>query len=562
MERLIDPNNPLDFLKELMTLRSEVEWVEFKEAKTTFDFEDLGKYFSAISNEANLNGKTAGWLVFGVTNTPPRKIIGSNYCLIPPGLDDLKSKISLQTNHQMTFSNIYELDTIEGRVILFEIPPATRGIPTEWKGYVYGRIQDSRYPLALHEIDKIRSQGAIQDWSAKICETANINDLNLDAISFARQKFKEKNPDLFDEVERWSNIEFLNRAGLCIKGKITYASLILLGKEESQHYLSPATVQITWVLKDASGFEIDYAHFGLPIILAVDKIFAKIRNLTYRYTSDETLFPLEISRYDTWVIRETLHNCIAHQDYPQGAKITIVEGQDYLLFTNRGEFIPGSIETVLTHDAPPDKYRNPFLAKAMVNLKMIDTIGSGIRRMFLHQRERNFPLPDFDLNEFSKVKVKIIGRVIDSKYTRMLIRNKDLAFPDVIALDKVQKGKPITDIEFRSLKSMGLIEGRRPHLYISENVAKDTDSRADYIRKRSFDKGFFKKMVLEYLITFGEADRKEIDKLLFNKVSDALSEDQKRLFIKNLLQHMRKEGTITTSGKTFGARWVLSKRSK
>ena len=79
------------------------------------------------------------------------------------------------------------------------------------------------------------------------------------------------------------------------------------------------------MLKDEHGVEKDYQHFGPPFILAVDQVFAKVRNLTYRYLPDASLFPTEVTQYDPWVIRETLHNCIAHQDYPQGGKINVVE---------------------------------------------------------------------------------------------------------------------------------------------------------------------------------------------------------------------------------------------
>lgn len=41
------------------------EVVEFKKAENNFDFDDLGKYFSALSNEANLRGLPFAWLVFG-----------------------------------------------------------------------------------------------------------------------------------------------------------------------------------------------------------------------------------------------------------------------------------------------------------------------------------------------------------------------------------------------------------------------------------------------------------------------------------------------------------------
>jgi len=199
----------------------------------------------------------------------------------------------------------------------------------------------------------------------------------------------------------------------------------------------------------------------------------------------------------------------------------------------------------------------------MVNLNMIDTIGSGIKRMFRIQRERNFPMPDYNLSQSGKVSVRIIGKIIDPKYTRMLIRRKDLDLLDVIALDKVQKGYPLSDVEFHSLKSKKLIEGRRPRLYVSERVAAETDTRAEYIRKRSFDKQHFKDMVIEYLKKFHEADRVSIEDLLLNKVSDALTEEQKHMFVKTLLQDMRKEGTIKTTGsRTFGAKWILCHPSK
>ena len=189
---------------------------------------------------------------------------------------------------------------------------------------------------------------------------------------------------------------------------------------------------------------------------------------------------------------------------------------------------------------------------------MIDTIGSGIKRMFRIQRDRNFPMPDYDLDEEGVVRVTIPGRVIDERYTRMLIERKDLTLMDVITLDKVQKGRPVTREERDALREKKLIEGRSPNLYVSASVAAETDTRADYIRKRSFDRAYFKDMVVAYLQTYHEARWPEIEGLLLDKVSDALNEKQKREFIKSLLKEMRKEGTIVTVGKTRGAKWVLA----
>ena len=77
-------------LDELIALSVETEWVEFKEAKDSFDLDKLGQYFSALSNEANLKGQPFGWLVFGVTNKPPRQIVGTRYKQDRPSLNALK----------------------------------------------------------------------------------------------------------------------------------------------------------------------------------------------------------------------------------------------------------------------------------------------------------------------------------------------------------------------------------------------------------------------------------------------------------------------------------------
>lgn len=274
---------------------------------------------------------------------------------------------------------------------------------------------------------------------------------------------------------------------------------------------------------------------------------------------DDTLFPTEISMYDPWVIREILHNCIAHQDYSLASRINVVEEPETLLFTNMGTFIPGSLENVLLGDAPPEHYRNPFLAKVMVNLNMIDTIGSGIRRMFKTQKDRFFPMPDYDLSEHNLVKVRLYGKILNEDYTRLLMNKSNLDLMDVFALDKVQKGKPIFENEFKRLKNLKLIEGRRPNLFVSAKVAAVTGAKADYIKQRAFDKDHYERMVISYLEEFGEARRKEFDDLLLEKFSDVLNHEQKINRVRNLLQGMKKKGIVDRIGSRKKGKWVLIK---
>ncbi len=555
------PNDLLAKLNDLMALPAETEWLEFKAARSNIDFDELGRYFSALSNEANLKGQSSGWLVFGVSDALPRRIVGSNFRPHRPGLDSLKNEIARETNHQITFMEIHELETPGGRVVLFQIPPAPRCIPTEWRGQAYGRIGESLGNLSLQEIEQIRRQVLCEDWSAQICEEARVEDLDSTAIEFARQEYKKKHPALAGEVDQWDSLTFLNKAKICISGKVKKAALVLLGKSEAEHLLSPAIARITWVLKEADGIERDYHHFGPPLILAVDEVFARIRNLKYRYLPDASLFPMEITQYDPWVIREILHNCIAHQDYSKAGRINVVEEPEALIFSNLGDFIPGSVEEVIRRDAPPELYRNRCLADAMVNFNMIDTIGSGIKRMFIKQKQRYFPLPDYDLGEQGRVKVRIIGKVIDEKYTRMIMRMPGLTLFDVIALDKVQKRKSLAEDEYKALKAKRLIEGRRPRIFVSAEVAMATETQEDYIRKRAFDKAHYKQMVISFLEKFGEAKRCQLDNLLLEKISDALTDQQKANWVRNLLQEMRREGLIQRLGAEagLGAKWVLSK---
>ena len=307
----MDTKTLKNILDELRTLPKETECVEFKQASTGFETDKLGEYFSALSNEANLKNRECGWLVFGITDRN-RKIVGTHYRLNRVKLDRLKSEVANQTTNRITFIEIYELHPPEGRVIMFQIPPATRGIPTAWKGHYYGREGESINALSLQEIEQVRIQVKRDDWSTQICPEATIDDLDPKAISRAREEYKRKNPQKAEEVDEWNYATFLNKAKLTINGKITNTAIILLGKEESEHFISPSVAKLTWILKDSNNIEKDYEHFGPPFILNAERVFTKIRNLKYRYLPDETLFPTEINQYDPWVIREALHNCIAH----------------------------------------------------------------------------------------------------------------------------------------------------------------------------------------------------------------------------------------------------------
>ena len=316
----------MQVLEDLLALSGENELVEFKEAKNDYDFRKLGKYFSALSNEANLARKTRAWLVFGVNDA--RQVVGTQYRANTNGLESLKKELADKTTNRITFVAIHELPHELGRVLLFEIAPAPKGIPVAFDGHYYGREGESLSPLNLSEIERIRDQAVSEDWSAVVVPEAGLDDLDETALVVARRNYQSKFPDKAEEVASWDTWTVLNKAKLAIKGKLTRTAILLLGREEAEHFVQPADPKIRWILKDYQGNDRDYALFGLPLLLAVDKVYAKIRNLKYRYIKEGTLFPEEVDMYAPYAIREALNNCIAHQDYSLAGRINVVERDD------------------------------------------------------------------------------------------------------------------------------------------------------------------------------------------------------------------------------------------
>ena len=85
----------IEKFNELMSLPGETEVVEWKEAKNGFDFRKIGKYFSALSNEANLKNKKSAWLIFGIKNN--KDIVGTKFRKNRVDLDSLKSEVAQKT---------------------------------------------------------------------------------------------------------------------------------------------------------------------------------------------------------------------------------------------------------------------------------------------------------------------------------------------------------------------------------------------------------------------------------------------------------------------------------
>lgn len=569
----------LAVLQDLLAQARERSTIEFK---SNWDqAEDIGEYISALANAAALDGHERAWMIWGVDDMT-RQVKGTTFDPFHQkvksdkgnGNQSLVMWLQFLTQPRADFQ-FHEVLHPEGRVVLLEIHPA-RSAPVAFKHVRYIRIDSHKVKLAEHPDREARlwaQLGLKDDWTGEVVPEATWDDLDPQALVAARQRYIEfcirGEPDarrheaIRAEVANLSDETLLNKARITKQGRITRSALLLLGKDESAHMLAPVDAKISWILRDASNATLTSHPFGIPFLLATDRVFGRIRNETVDHMPDGTLFPTPVPQYDAWVVREALHNCVAHQDYLLGGKINVVEHPDRLVLTNQGEFIPQSVEWMLEHQSPPEHYRNQWLIDGMIRLRMIEQAGSGIRRMFVTQRERFFPLPDYTFDTspqgHPRVELTLAGRIMDAKFARALMARTDLSLQHVLMLDKVQKGQALAVSEVKVLRDLGLIEGRAPKLFISAKVADAAGQKARYIHNRGLDDQHYQQLVVGYLRKYKQAKRADFDELLMSKLAAVLTPEQKANKVKNLLQAMKRANIIGCEGPRAAAVWFLSK---
>lgn len=527
----------------------ENEVVEFKKASNSYDFEKLGKYFSALSNEANLRGVDFAWMVMGVWDKT-HTIEGTTYLDSEALRNKMKQDISYHTTDNQTFREIMPIEVDGKRVLIMKIPASPRNIVMKWKGIAYGRNGESLEPLNQQKQDEIRQQDPIPDWSAELVDGVGIADLDELALAKARVMYKKVHSKISgDVIDSWSTEEFLGRSEVMRDGRLTRAAVLLLGKPGLEIKIKPAVAQITWTLYNEENRPVDYEHFGVPFLLTVDEVLSRIRNLTMRELPGGTLFPDVMRQYDEYSIREALHNAIAHQDYRLQQRVVLVERPNCLYYANGGSFIPGTIDDALEAIGPQRHYRNECLCNAMVHFNMIDTIGRGIKTIFDEQKKRFFPMPDYDIDrEKCSVAVTIYGKMIDEKYTNLLKSEtgKKLTLRECIMLDAVQKGKPITKDVLKHLKDKGLVEGRYPNVYISLGVAKMTRQLGAYTKAKGLEYEALVKMTLQMAKDAGKDGFKRADLFVVLEHSLPATKDtnSKKRYLGNLLSKLSDDGLL------------------
>ena len=541
--------------KQIAVIGKEVRSLEFK--SNYQDADRLGKYISALSNGACLDNEDYGYLYFGVEDET-LKLLGTTFDVSrikAKGNQNLEIFLRQYITPKIDFK-IEEFHDESGKRYVVFIIPAANGEPTCFMNIPYVRIDSSVSDLRPYTEWMRSIYNSQKDWTAEVIEDATMDDLDKDAIAKAREGYKQRFPNLAKECDGWDDKVFMDKACLTIGGKITRATLLLVGKETSAYKLNHIA-QIVWkCFQDGQVFGDIYT---IPFIRTTSELLGRIRNYRFKIYPKTSLIPAEVWKYDTESILEGMHNSIAHQNYEAGARIIVTERQDSLIFQNDGNFYDGDYKQYITGEKTPKSYRNPALVKAMVNIKMIDTQGYGIHKMFQSQKNRYLPMPDYDLSTSNVVILNLPGAIIDENYSLMLLANQDLTLTDAVLLDQVQKGHPIASEAIAMLRKRKLIEGRIPHIYVSKNIAQATDQKVEYSKHKGLADKKCEALLLDSLKDHGSLSKQEIERLLWDLLSDQLDEKQKKTKVYNILRKLRESGQIINETKGNKSLWFLVK---
>jgi len=138
----------------LLTVRSESEHLEFKEATNNFHFETLVDYCVALANEGG------GRMLLGITDKAPRRVIGTKAFEIP---ERTVASIYDRLHLKVTFDDVAHP---AGRVLVFHVPSRPVGHPVHYRGRYLMRAGEELVPMTPDQLKKIMAEGE-PEWALR-----------------------------------------------------------------------------------------------------------------------------------------------------------------------------------------------------------------------------------------------------------------------------------------------------------------------------------------------------------------------------------------------------------
>lgn len=521
----------------------ESERLEFKEAKSKYDFDKLVKYCAALANEGG------GRMILGVTDKRPRTVVGSQ-AFPEPGqtVSQLAQKLHLRIGWS-------EVQHPHGRVLVFDIPSHPIGVPIHADGTYYARSGDSLGPLRADELRKIFDEAG-PDYSAEPCPTATLADLDPQTVERFRRMWIDQSKNR--ALESLSPAQLLSDAELMKDGMVTYAALILLGSKASvSKHLAQAEVIFEYRSSEASIPHQQRLEYREGFLAFLDDLWARINLRNEQLHYQDGLFVRDIAVFNQTVVREAILNAVSHRDYRLPGSVFVKQYPRKLEIISPGGFPVGiSAENIIRKQSP----RNRRVAEACAKCGLVERSGQGADRMFEETIREGKPRPDFSGTDEYEVRLTLQGEIQNPKFLRFLEKvsaEQQFLFTveDLLVLDALQRGAPVPS-EFRTsldrLIEQGIVErigkGRGVRFVLSRRFYSFLGKSGSYTRQRGLDRETLKALLLKHI----QDARPQGARL---KDMQEVLKDLSRNQIQTLLRELRREGRIRSEGIARAGLW-------
>ena len=526
-------------IQELLEAK-EGEYIQFKEARNRFDFENAAKCCCALAN----NG--GGNLVLGITDKRPRRVVGSTAFDQPErtrmGLID---KLKVNVDFQL-------LDQDGKRVLVFDVKSRPIGLPVQCDGVAWIYEGDTLKPMPEDMRRRIYEETGV-DFSGMICAGATIEDLDEKAIENFRDNWIEKSGK--KQLITLSKEQLLYDCGAITDEGVTYAALILFGKSASIiRFLPQAEIIFEYRSSEASGPANQREEFRKGFFACYDHIWELVNLRNDKQHYQDGFFIFDISTFNERVVREAILNAVSHRNYQLGGSIFVRQYPDRLVVESPGGLPLGiTLANILDRQSP----RNRRVAEILSLCGMVERSGQGMNLMFELSVQEAKPLPDFSGTDEFFVCVTLNGLIIDKAMLFVINRISEncgalLSTTDFLTIDALYHERPLTEkmkSRLNHLIEMGIVEhiGRKKYV-LARSLYAATGKTGVHTRQVGLDRDTNKELLLKHIRQNNAVGTpfKELQQVL-----PGLSRNQ----IQVLMRELKKDGRVSCVGKTSGARW-------
>lgn len=402
-------------LEELL-VGKEGEHLEFKEANNRFSFEELGRYCSALANEGG------GRVVLGVTNSRPRRVVGSSAFEQP---ERTRNSLCEKTRLKIDFEEINHPDCApKTRVLVFHVPSRPIGMAVQFGGQCWMREGDSLVPLSPERLRTIFNESG-HDFTAEICPGLSQLDLDPDAIEDFRRRWIEKATKvgdtlLVERVRSFDHAQLLADLEATVDGQVSYAGLILFGTRPAiGRLLSQAEVIFEYRSSDAAGPAQDRREYRHGLFSFYDDLWNQVNLRNERQDFQEGLFVTPISTFSERTVREAILNAVCHRNYQMGGCVFVRQYPRRMEIDSPGGFPIGvTVENIIDKQHP----RNRRIADILTRCGLVERSGQGMNLIYEELAKQSKPAPDFSRTDEHSVCLTLHGTVQDPKFIRFADR--------------------------------------------------------------------------------------------------------------------------------------------